>query len=337
MHAIVARRYGPPEVLEWREVPEPAPQAGEVLIRVRAVGINFADLLARMGVYPGVPKPPFVPGLEVAGVVDADPDGRFPQGRRVAALSKFRAYAERIAVPAAQVFPLPEGIPFEDGAALPVNYLTAYHSMFHMGHLGRGDRVLIHGAAGGVGVAAVQLARAHGLVVFGTAGPSKQEFLERMGVDHPLDYTKEDFEEAVRRIAPGGIEMVLDPLGGKSFAKSYRCLGPTGRLILYGFSTVSGPGGRPSWWRAAKGWLEMPRFSPLRLMQDNTAVIGVHLGRLERRGQVLKPQLEEIFRLYAAGQVKPVIGRTFPLRQAAEAHRHLHARQNVGKVVLTVD
>jgi len=343
MRAIVARRYGSPEVFECHEVPQPAVGANEVRIRVRAIGINFADLLARMGLYPGTPKPPFIPGLEVAGVVDsvaADSavpgDESFRIGDRVVALTSFNAYAEQVSVPSRRVFRVPDAIPLEDAAAIPVNYLTAYHAMFQMGNLQPGDCILIHGAAGGVGVAAVQLARARKLVVFGTAGTSKQEFLRQMGVDHPIDYTQQDFVEVVRRAAPDGIEMVMDPIGGKSFARSYRCLGSTGRLVVYGFSSAAGPEGKRSLWRGAKALLATPRFHPLKLMRHNIAVIGVHLGRLGRRSTLLRQELEEIFRMYAAGQVKPVIGKMFPLEEAAEAHRYIHTRQNVGKVLLTV-
>ncbi len=342
MRAMVVRRYGPPEVFEYREVLDPQPAAGQVLLRARAVGVNFADLLQRMGIYPGTPKPPFIPGFEVAGIVEQvssstqPPASDLAPGARVVALATFSAYAERVAVPAHLVFRLPDDVPFAEAAAIPVNYLTAYHSMFQMGNLQSGDRILIHGAAGGVGIAAVQLARARQLEIFGTAGPSKQDFLRQIGVDHPIDYTREDFQQAVRRIAPDGIEMVMDPIGGKSFAKSCDCLGPTGRLVVYGFSAAAGPEGKRSLWRGLKALAQTPRFHPLVLMRRNISVIGVNLGRMKGREALLRSQLEEIFRMYAAGQVKPVIGKTFPLEQAAEAHRYIHARQNIGKVVLTV-
>jgi NADPH:quinone reductase-like Zn-dependent oxidoreductase len=336
MRAIVARKYGPPEVFEWREVPHPQPEPGQVLIRVRAIGINFADLLARLGIYTNTPKAPFVPGLELAGTVESDASGAFKPGDRVAALTFFNAYAEFAAVRAEQVFRIPDAMPFEDAAAIPVNYLTAYHSMFEMGNLRAGDRVLITSAAGGVGVAAVQLARTRGLVTFGTAGPSKQEFLRKLGVDYPIDYTRENFRDVVRRVAPEGIEMALDAVGGKSFEMSYRCLGPMGRLVVYGFSTAVGANGRINYLHAAREFLRTPRFKPIPLIEKNIAVIGVHIGRLGKKSAVLRPQLEEIFRMYLSGQVQPVVGRTFPLPEAAAAHRYIHARKNIGKVVLLV-
>src|SRR5215831_13000789 len=342
MRTIVVERYGPPEVLEVRESPEPTPKSGEALVRVHAVGVGFADLMQRMGIYPGTPKPPFVPGLEVAGVVErvsaGSPGDRPLQvGERVVALPKFSGYAERVATPAERIFRLPAGISFEEAAAIPVNYLTAYHIMFVMGNLQAGDHILVHGVAGGVGGATVQLAKAHNLKVFGTASSAKQEFLRQIGVDYPIDYTREDFVDVVRRTIPGGIEMVMDPIGGKSFTKSYRCLGPMGRLVIFGFSAAAGPDGKRNLWRAAKAYVATRRYHPLKLMSDNTAIIGVHLGHLgEIRGTTLANELDELFRLYSAGKIKPVIAKTFPLEEAAAAHRYIHRRQNVGKVVLHV-
>jgi synaptic vesicle membrane protein VAT-1 len=343
MRAMVVKRYGPPEVLEPQEIPDPQAKPGEVLIRVRAVGVNFADLLQRMGIYPGTPKPPFVPGIEVAGVVEKAVDGAkaadagaVRAGDAVTAFTPFHAYAQWVSVPAGQVHRLPAGMSFEDGAAILVNYLTAYHSMFTMGNLQSGNRILVHGAAGGVGVAAVQLALDRGLQVYGTAGPSKQEYLRKIGVTHPIDYEKSDLVEVVRKFAPDGIEMVMDAIGGKSFRDSYKCLGPTGRLVVYGFSAAAAPTGKKDYIRGAKALLQTPRFHPLKLMADNIAVIGVNLGRMASRGSVLRRELEEIFKLYAAGKVKPLIGKIFPLAEAAAAHQYIQDRKNIGKVILTV-
>lgn len=341
MRAMVVTKYGPPEVLALQEMPDPKPARGQVLVRVKAVGINFADLLGRMGLYPGVPKPPFVPGLEFAGVVEDDsraPTGSppLPPGTPVAGMTHFNAYAERIAAQPGMLFRVPAGISHEEAAAMPVNYLTAYHSMFYLGNLQPGDRILIHGAAGGVGVAAVQLAKARGLIIFGTAGPAKQDYLRQIGVHHAIDYSKEDFREVVRREAPDGIEMAMDPIGGKSFAESYRCLGPTGRLVVYGFSAAAAADGKKNLLRGAKAMLETPTFKPMELMARNISVIGVHLGRLESRAAILRQQMDELFRMYQEGTVRPVIGKAFPLAEAAEAHRFIHERRNIGKVVLTL-
>src|SRR5215469_6006801 len=342
MRTMVIGRYGPPEVFEVRESPAPTPKPGEALVRIHAVGVGFADLMQRMGIYPGTPKPPFVPGLEVAGVVErvstGSPGERPLQvGERVVALPKLSGYAEQVAAPAERIFRIPEGISFEEAAAIPVNYLTAYHTVFVMGNLQPGDRILVHGVAGGVGGAAVQLAKAHNLKVFGTASTAKQEFLRNIGVDYLIDYMRQDFVDVVRRAVPEGIEMVMDPIGGKSFTRSYRCLGPMGRLAIFGFSAAAGPEGKRSLWRAAKAYVATRRFHPLKLMGDNIAIIGVHLGHLgETRRAILAQELNELFRLYSAGKIKPVIAKTFPLEEAAAAHRYIHSAQHVGKVVLCV-
>lgn len=343
MRSMVVRRYGAPDVFELQQLPDAQPKPGEALIRVKAIGVNFADLLQRMGLYPGTPKPPLVPGLEVSGVVEKVIEGdRASQvaplnpGDAVVALTHFNAYSEWVAVPSRQVYRLPSGMSFEDAASIPVNYVTAYHSMFTMGNLQSGDRILIHGAAGGVGIAAVQLARTRGLVIFGTAGPSKQDFLRKIGVDHPINYEKGDVVAAVRKFAPDGIEMVMDPIGGKSFSQSAECLGPAGRLVVYGFSAAAGSNGKRSWVRGARAFSQTPRFHPLKLMAKNLAVIGVNLGRLESRGGMVRSELDEIFRLYSAEKIKPVIAKTFPLAEAAAAHQFIHDRKNIGKVILSL-
>jgi len=344
MRAMLVRQYGPPDVFEVGEMPDPQPKPGEVLIRVKAVGVNFADLLQRMGLYPGTPKPPFVPGIEIAGVVEKVAEGStrpaetetFKRGDAVAAHTNFNGYAEWVSVPARSAYRLPPGMMFEDGAAIPVNYLTAYHAMFTMGNLQPGDRILIHGAAGGVGIAAVQLARARGLVTFGTAGPAKQEYLRKIGVDHPIDYDKSDFVDVVRKFASDGIEMVMDPIGGKSWSRSAECLGPMGRLIVFGFSAAAGPEGKKNFIRAGTAFLQTPRFNPLNLMRSNIAIIGVNLGRMQSRGHVLRKEMDELFKLYASGKIKPVISKMFPLTEAAAAHKYIHDRKNIGKVILAV-
>lgn len=343
MRAMVVGRYGPPDVFESKEVPDPQPKAGEALIRVKAVGVNFAEILQRMGIYPGVPKPPFIPGFEIAGVVEkvVEParggEGEdIRPGDAVVALTRFNSYAQWVAAPLRTVFRLPPSVPFEDAASIPVNYITAYHSMFVMGNLQPNDRLLIHGAAGGVGIAAVQLAKWRGIVTFGTAGPAKQEALRKMGVDHPIDYEKNDVVSVVRKFAPDGIEMAMDAIGGKSLERSYACLGPIGRLVVYGLSSAAGPDGKRSLVRGLKALAGTPRFNPLKLMADNTSVIGVNLGRMPERAGVLRRELKEIFDLYSEGKIRPVIAKVFPLAEAAAAHKFIHDRKNIGKVLLTV-
>ena len=246
------------------------------------------------------------------------------------------AYAERVAVPRSHVLRIPENLPFEEAAAIPINYLTAQHAIFRMGNMQEGERILIHNAAGGVGIAATQLAKARGLVVFGTAGPTKQNFLRQQGVDHPIDHSRQDFEKVVRQAVPDGIEMAMDPNGGKSLAKSYRCLGPTGRLVIYGFSAGVGTMGKRNPLALAKAFVQTPWFHPLKLMRKNISIIGIALGKVMGRGDLFQRSMCDILKMYAEGRIKPVIGRQFALEQAADAHRYIHRRENVGKVILTL-
>jgi NADPH:quinone reductase-like Zn-dependent oxidoreductase len=241
MRAVVIPSYGPPEVLEVRELPDPSVGPGEVRIAVRAAGINFADTMARVGLYPDAPKLPCVVGYEVAGEIESVGEGvdGHKLGDRVVAGTRFNGHAELVTVPADQVLPLPKKLSFEEGAAFPVNYGTAYAALVIMGGLKAGERVLIHAAAGGVGISATQIAKGIGAEIFGTASPSKHDAIREQGVDHPIDYRNLDFEEEIRRITRGeGIDVAMDALGPTSFRKDYRLLRSGGRLIMFGASEL---------------------------------------------------------------------------------------------------
>ena len=336
MKVIQVRKYGEPEVLELSERADPTPAPGQVVVRVHAAGINFADILMRLGLYPGTPKPPFTPGIEAAGSVEAVGEGvdRLRVGERVIAFTFTGAYAEKIAVPAQRALPFPEGMTFEDAAALPVNYLTAYQALTYMAHLRAGERVLIHAAAGGVGLAAIQLAKLAGAETFGTASASKHDFLRQQGLAHAIDYHAQDFEEEINRLTKGeGVDVVLDAVGGRSYRKSYRVLRQGGRLICFGMSAAVKGKGRSL--KALSAWWNTPSFNPLDMMVKNRAVIGVHLGQMGRANPALvRTWMDEMFRLYATGQIKPHIGKTFLLAEAAMAHHYIHDRRNIGKVLL---
>ena len=335
MRAVWIPRPGPPEVLEVREGPDPVVKPNQVLIRVKASGVNFADISARLGVYPDAPPPPCVVGYEVAGTVEQIGSGvqGIVPGARVFALTRFGGYADVVAVPAAQVFSMPESMSFEEGAAIPVNYLTAVLMLRTFGNVKEGDRVLVHAAAGGVGMAAIQLCRLAGAEVIGTASASKHSTLKELGVAHCIDYRTEDFEEGVTRVTGGrGVDIVLDATG--AFRKSYRCLAPLGRLVCFGLSQASSGMG-PSRLRALVAVLQLPWFHPIKLMNDNKAVIGVNLGHLWDHIDMLRREMATLMDDYGAGRIKPIVGKTFPLAEAAKAHRFMQERQNIGKVVLT--
>lgn len=339
MKAIYIERTGPPEVLVERQVPAPEPGPDEVRIAVRASGVNFADLLQRLGLYGSAPKPPYIPGFEVAGEVEAagaDVE-RLEVGDRVVALTRFGGYAEQVCAAEDNALLLPPEIGFEEAAALPVNYLTAWICMITMGNLQEGERVLIHAAAGGVGTAAVQLARNIGAECFATAGSDeKVEFLRELGADHPINYNARDFVEEIHRTAgERPIDVILDGVGGRTLRRSYELLAPLGRLVSFGLSeAVVGP--TRNFPRALLAWWRTPRFNPIDMIGRNTGVFGFHLAHLYGKHHVVAEAFAEIVRRVQAGELKPIIARTFPMSAggAAAAHRYLHERRNIGKVLL---
>ncbi len=337
MRQVVFTRYGAPDVLEVREAPDPAPADGQVRIAVRAAGVNFADILARMGLYPDAPKPPAVVGYEVAGYVDATGPGvRHRQiGDRVVALTPFGGYASSVVVPAALTFPVPADLSDVEAAAVPVNYLTAFVALYRLANVTAGETALIHNAGGGVGIAALQLARLRRAVIIGTASAAKHGAVRSAGADHVIDYRHADVAAEVRRLTKGrGADVILDPLGGKSFAVSYGLLAPLGRLVMYGVSRVA-PGERRNWWRAGRTILQMPRFGAMSLMNHNRGVFGLHIGHLWDEQRQLADAMDLLLQDIGAGRIRPIIARTFPLERAADAHRFIQSRSNIGKVVLT--
>ncbi len=333
---MVIPRHGDPDVLTLREAADPTPGPGELRIAVRAAGVNFADILARLGLYPDAPKPPVVVGYEVCGVVDAVGAGvaSHQRGDRVVALTRFGGYADTVVVPADFAFAVPAGLSDEEAAALPVNYLTALIALYKMANLAAGDIVVIHGAGGGVGIAATQLARLRGATIVGTASAAKHAAIAACGVQHAIDYRTADVAAEVRRLTNGrGADVILDPIGGPSFAESYRLLAPLGRLVIYGVSSLAG-GERRSLWRVLTTLVRMPRFKPISLMNRNRGVFGLNLGHLWDERRQLAEAMGFVLGEAAAGRLRPVVARAFPLERAADAHRFMQSRSNIGKVLL---
>jgi NADPH:quinone reductase-like Zn-dependent oxidoreductase len=329
---------GGPETLRLREAPDPQPQAGEVRIRVRASGINFADIMARKGLYPDAPKLPAVVGYEVAGVVDtvgpqAD-DGWI--GKEVLALVKFRGYADTVVVPASQTFEKPAALSFEQAAAIPVNYLTAWQLLVVMGALKPEETVLIHNAGSGVGLASIDIARHIGATIYGTASAGKHGFLKQRGLHEAIDYRALDWTREVARLTEGrGVELITDPLGGAEWKKSYRALRATGRLGMFGASTAT-ESTLPAPLKLLAVGVGMPWFNPVGLMGLNRAVFGVNLGHLWHEASKITAWMGAVLEGVREGWVRPHVDRTFPLAAAAEAHAHIEARKSTGKVVLVV-
>jgi NADPH:quinone reductase-like Zn-dependent oxidoreductase len=331
-------KFGRPEVLRLKEAADPLPGPRQVRVRVEAIGVNFADVMGRLGLYPDLPPKPVVPGYEVSGKVDAvgaevEPDWI---GRDILALTRFGGYADTVCVPEVQLATRPADMSAPQGAALPVNYLTAWQILEVMGGLRAGQTVLIHSAGGGVGIAALQLAKRIGAVTIGTASGGKHDALKRLGLDFAIDPSKEDFEKLVKEYTRGhGVDLVLDAVGGKSFRQSYRSLSPTGRLAMFGLSAAAS-GKRRSWLRALWTAARMPwfEFTPSRLINENKGVFGVNLAHLWDEIERVNGWLDALLGCWNRREIAPLISATFPLDKAADAHHYIQDRKNVGKVIL---
>jgi NADPH:quinone reductase-like Zn-dependent oxidoreductase len=330
MRAVVITKHGGPGVLRVQEQPDPELGPGEVRIDVAAAGINFADVMARMGLYPDAPKTPCVVGYEVAGTVLELGDGveGLIPGQRVIAGTQFGGYASQVAVPAADVIRLPDGLSFEQGAAIPVNYGTAWAGLIGFGSLRPRERVLVHSAGGGVGIAATQIAKRTGAEVYGTASPGKHERCEELGVDQMIDYTQAGWERGLPKF-----DVILDAVGGKSFRTGYDLLRPGGRLVAFGASSLVS-GQRRNLVTALRTVIRMPRFNMIKQMSESKAVIGLNMLSLWKDRGTLQPWIGPLREMLDDGTVKPVVAGDFSFEDAGAAQTMITERRNVGKVVL---
>ena len=336
MRQIVTTGTGDISVLKVEAKPDPSPGHGEVLIRVRAAGLNFADILSRQGLYPDSPPKPCVMGYEVSGVVEAvgkDLSSSL-QGKSVVALTRFGGQSELVTVKETQIFEKPEQATFEQAAAIPVNYLTAYALLVVMGSLHAGESVLIHNAGGGVGLAALDIAKNIGAETFGTASGSKHKFLAERGLDHAIDYRKQDWLPVLQQLTNGhGVDLVIDPIGGAHWKKSYAALRHTGRLGMFGVSTASANGvsGKLKMLKAA---IQTPWFHPFALLNKNRGVFGLNLGHMWHEPEKVAVWMREILRGVEKEWIRPHVDQAFSFDDVGKAHRYLEERRNIGKVVL---
>jgi NADPH:quinone reductase-like Zn-dependent oxidoreductase len=332
MRAVVITKHGDPSVLKVQQRPDPPPpRPGQLRIDVRAAGVNFADHLARVGLYPDAPKLPAIVGYEVAGTVTAVGDGVDPGrvGERVLAGTRFGGYAEIVNVTESDSVVLPESVSFEQGAAVPVNYATAWAGLHGFGSLRAGERVLIHAAAGGVGIAAIQFAKAAGAEIHGTASPGKHKKLTELGVDRAIDYRRDGWWKGLEPY-----DLVMDALGGTSLRRSYDLLRPGGRLVGYGISNMQ-QGEKRSVRRAAPHALAMLRgFNLLDQLSESKTVIGLNMLKLWDDRGTLEPWIRPLSEALNDGTAAPIVHAAVPFAEAPEAHRILAARENIGKVVL---
>ena len=337
MQQIFITAAGGPEKLALQEAPDPTPAANEMRVRVAAAGINFADILARMGLYPDAPKLPCVVGYEVSGTVDAvgaEVDESWI-GRDVFGMTRFGGYSDVVVVPQDQMFAKPPKLSHEQAAAIPVNYLTAWQLLVVMGALSSDEKVLIHNAGGGVGLAAIDIGRHIGATLIGTASTGKHAFLQERGLHHAIDYRTQDWAVELDRLFEGrGVELITDPLGGKHWKKSYQALRATGRLGMFGISTAA-ESKLPGPLRLLKIAAGLPLYSPLGLMDKNRSVFGVNMGHLWHENAKIRLWMETLLQGIEDGWVRPHVDKAFSFEQAGEAHAYIEARKNIGKVVLT--
>ncbi|XP_071318740.1 synaptic vesicle membrane protein VAT-1 homolog [Trachinotus anak] len=335
--ALVLTGYGGYDKvrLQVKTLSKPQLKAGEVLVRVKACGLNFAELLGRQGLYEPLPAPPVTMGMEGSGVVEAvgeDVKDR-EVGDRVIIMSRSGMWQEVVVVPADRTFPMPEQMSFEEGAAIPINYITAYMMLFEMANLRPGKSVLIHMAAGGVGIAATQLCQTvQDVTVFGTASASKHETIAQGGVTHPIDYRTKDYVEEIRKISPKGVDIVLDPLGGSDTQKGYSLLKPLGTLVVFGAANCV-TGQKKNLLAMAKIWYNQLSLNTLKLMQANKAICGFHLGYITDE-QLISNAMFKLLELYKQGKIKPHIDSCYHFEEVTDAMRRMHERQNIGKVIL---
>jgi NADPH:quinone reductase-like Zn-dependent oxidoreductase len=338
MHAIWMMKRGGPEVLKVREASDPQPGANEVRIRVKASGLNFADIMARLGLYPAAPKPPCVLGYEVSGTIDqVGPQVQgFSVGDRVVAMTPFGGHADTVCVTSNRVVKLTNEVSFEAAASLPINYLTAQQLLMRMANVQPGETILVHMAAGGVGLALLQLSQMiGGIHVIGTASASKHEIIRQNGCEYPIDYRTKDYVSEVRRITNGkGVDAVFDALGGVDWKRGYNLLRPSGRLLAYGFANLNS-GGKRRLFHIARQLLSMPRVNPLKLMAENRTIAGLTISGLP--AEPLMKDLKTLVEFCQAGTLKPVVDSRFHFSQIAQAHQRMEQRKNIGKILLTPD
>ncbi|HEX6928060.1 MAG TPA: zinc-binding dehydrogenase [Gammaproteobacteria bacterium] len=344
MQKIVIPSPGGYSRLKLEEAPDPVAAPGEVLIDVEAVGVNFADCIARMGLYASanaLAGYPLVPGFEVAGTVAATGKGvrDIEPGAVVMGVTLFNAYQSKVALPRAQVFRVPYHWSMLQAAAFPAAFLTAWYALFELAHPRMEQKVLVHSAAGGVGQALVQLARLAGCKVAGVVGGShKTVCVEALGAECVIDKSSEDLWATASLYAPEGFDVILDANGAATLRDSYEHLAPGGKLVVYGFHSMFRKGfGRAPWFRLARGWLGTPRFDPLKMTQENRSVLAFNLSFMMHRRELLARAMQQLLGWANEDRIQPSPVTAFAFSDAASAQRVLESGETTGKLVLRVD
>lgn len=341
MRKVVINKAGGYDRLNVQEFPDPHPSAGEVLIETKACGINFADCCVRMGLYKTAIDTigwPITPGFEVSGIVKEVGEGvaEFHIGQKVIAITLFNGYTTHLCVPKNQVFPLPDHLSFSEGAAIPTVFLTAYYAMVSLANAKKGDILLVHSAAGGVGSALVQLGKLMGCKVVGVVGSShKVDYVRDLGCDVVIDKTMHNLWEEAKKAAPEGYDAIFDANGAETLSDGYRHLSTGGRLIVYGFHTMFSKGkGKPNWLKMLWYYIKTPRFNPLTMTYDNKSIMAFNLSSLIPRKGLLDKDFQQLLVWFQQGKIKPPHVREYLFNQVSEAHAALESGETVGKLVL---
>ena len=322
MRAWLARRFGPPATLAVEDIPSPEPGAGEVRVRIHAAGVNFPDSLIIENKYQIKPPLPFTPGGELAGVVDAVGTGvtRFAPGQKVIGFTGWGAFAEEAVVPQERLVPMPDGMPFDVAGSFLMTYGTCWHALKDRGQLAAGETVLVLGGAGGIGIAAIEIAKALGARVFAAASsPEKLRTCREHGADETIDYEREDLRERIKALTGGrGVDVVVDPVGGRYAEPALRSTGWRGRYLVIGFAAG-----------------DIPKIALNLVLLKGSAIVGVFWGDfLKREPAQGERDVQELFALYREGRIRPLVSAHYPLEQAAEALAALTTRRAQGKVVI---
>lgn len=338
MRSVVLTSFGGLKSVKILKKPEPAIGADDVLIRVKACGLNFQDLMVRQGAIDSLPKTPIILGFECSGDIEQVGENvkDFKVGDKVVALSEFKAWAELVVVPSKYVFAVPSNMSYHEAAAITMNYIVAYILLFELGHLSEGKSVLFHSAGGGVGQALIQLSKTiPDVKIFGVASKNKHEALQNVGITHLLERGN-DYVSEVRKLAPEGIDLVLDCLCGEECNRGYSLLKPMGKYILYGSANVV-TGETKSIFSVAKSWWQVDKVSPVKLFEENKTIAGFNLRHLlyqQNKADYVKGILDKVFDLWKESKIAPIIDSKWALEDVSEAMQKMHDRKNVGKLVL---
>jgi NADPH2:quinone reductase len=339
MKAYLLTKHGKPSVMQISDIPMPDPGGNQVRVKIRTIGINYAEVLSRKGLYRWAPGLPYVPGMEAFGEIDAV--GEYVRvrkiGEKVIVGAQHGAYAEKIIVPENQALPAMDLYSSEENAAFAVNYMTAWVSLMKMARLMTEDRVLITAAGGGVGTAAVQIAKHLGCTVYGTAGSDQKiERLFELNVDHAVNYRKDDFEKEIRVITDGrGVDVILELVGGEVYRKSLNLLAPFGRIVVAGFASLDLKRWNPlSWWKA---WRSIPRAGIVDMGVRSYGVMGTHLGYLLSDMNCITSLWQDLTAFIQAHKIHPVMGGTFDFDEIPKAHELMESRKSFGKIVIQVN